>query len=177
MSLTEFENKITGSVEKLSESVVTIRSVKLMREIPFRTVPIQGSGSGFIMDSNGHIVTNYHVIDGASRVEVTLKDGRSYMGNVVGGDRATDVVLIKVESGNLPAAKLGDSEKLKVGQISLAIGNALDLPGAPTVSAGVISAIGRPMPWADFIFEGLLQTDAAINPGNSEDPYRTLMAM
>lgn len=174
MVLTEFEDKITGSVDRLSESVVTVRSVKLMREIPFRTVPIRGSGTGFIIDSNGHIVTNYHVIDGASKVEVTLKDGRTFMGNVIGGDKATDVMLIKVESGNLPAVKLGDSEKLKVGQLALAIGNALDLPGAPTVSMGVISAIGRPMPWADFIFEGLIQTDAAINPGNSGGPLADL---
>jgi serine protease Do len=174
MVLSDFEGKITGSVDQLSEAVVVIRSIKLVHEIPFRTIPIKGSGSGFIIDSNGHIVTNYHVIDGASKVEVTLKDGRTYIGNVIGGDRATDVVLIKVEATHLPVVTLGDSEKLKVGQIALAIGNALDLPGAPTVSAGVISAIGRPMPWADFIFEGLLQTDAAINPGNSGGPLADL---
>src|SRR5271163_2318685 len=143
MSIVDFESKITGSVERLSESVVTVRSMKLMREIPFRTIPVKGSGSGFIIDSIGHVVTNYHVVDGASKVEVTLKDGRTYVGNVIGGDKATDVMLIKIDGTHLPAATLGDSEKLKVGQIALAIGNALDLPGAPTVSSGVVSAIGR----------------------------------
>jgi len=79
-------------------------------------------------------------------------------------------VLVKINGDRLTAAKLGDSEKLKVGQMALAIGNSLDLPGGPTLSTGVISALGRPMPWADLIFEGLIQTDAAINPGNSGGP-------
>lgn len=175
MPLTEFENKLTGSVDKLSESVVVIRSTKMARQTPFSgDSPVQGSGSGFIIDTNGLIVSNFHVIDGASKVEVILKDGRTYLGKVIGGDKATDVVLIKIEGDHLVPAKLGDSEKLKVGQTALAIGNALDLPGAPTVSAGVISAVGRPLPWADFIFEGLLQTDAAINPGNSGGPLADL---
>ncbi len=170
MVLAGIENEITDSVEKLSESVVTIRSTRLIENYPFSDAKVNGSGSGLIVDRGGHIITNYHVIQDSDDVEVMLKDGTSYLGKVVGGDRATDIAVIKVEGKNLPAADLGDSEKLKVGQFALAIGNALDLPGAPTVSVGSISAIGRPMPWADFIFEGLLQTDAAINPGNSGGP-------
>jgi len=81
---------------------------------------------------------------------------------------------VRVGADNLPTAELGDSEKLKVGQIALAIGNTLGLPGGPTVSAGVISALGRPLPGLDFVFEGLIQTDAAINPGNSGGPLADL---
>lgn len=170
MDLNAIENKTTEAVDNLSKSVVTIKSRKEIRDFPFGSTQVQGSGSGFIIDQNGYIVTNYHVIDGASEVDVMLKDGRTYPGKVIGGDKATDIVLIKVAEGSLPAAKLGDSEKLKVGQFALAIGDALDLPGAPTVSLGVISAVARPLPWADFIFEGMIQTDAAINPGNSGGP-------
>lgn len=169
MQLTELENKITKSIDELSESVVVVKSTRVAKDF-FARMPIRGSGSGFILNSQGHVVTNYHVVDGASKVEVILKDGRTFPGTIVGGDKATDVILIKIDGNNLPAAKLGDSEHLKVGQFSLAIGNSLDLPGGPTVSLGVVSAIARPMPWADFIFEGLIQTDAAINPGNSGGP-------
>ncbi len=174
MSLKLLENEITSAVEKLSASVVSISSVRIARDMRFGVVPIEGEGSGVIIDSNGYIVTNNHVIDGASRVQVDLKDGRSYQGEVVGVDPATDVALIRVNAPNLPAAGLGDSEELKVGQIVLAIGNALGLQGAPTVSMGVISALKRPLPGVDSIFEGLIQTDAAINPGNSGGPLADL---
>lgn len=170
MALTEFEDKIVGSVEKLSESVVSIRSTKVARGFPFGEMPMKGSGSGWIADTSGHIVTNYHVVDGAGELEVTLKDGRTYKGKFIGGDRVTDVAVVKISADNLHPANIGDSEKLRAGQTALAIGNSLDLPGGHTVSMGVISALGRPMPWADYIFEGLIQTDAAINPGNSGGP-------
>ena len=103
-------------------------------------------------------------------MQVTLKDGRTYIGEVVGSDEATDIAVVRVDARDLPAATLGDSESLRVGQFALAMGNALGLPGGPTVSLGVISATGRPLPGSDFIFEGLLQTDAAVNPGNSGGP-------
>ena len=174
MTLTALESQVTGAIEKLSESVVGIDSTKLTRDYRFGLVPIEGQGSGVIIDPNGTIVTNHHVIDDASKVQVHLKDGRSLVGEVVGSDAATDVALIKVKAENLPSATLGDSDSLKVGQFVLAIGNALGLPGAPTVSMGVISAIGRPLPGTDFVLEGLLQTDAAINPGNSGGPLADL---
>ncbi len=170
MNPAEFEEKITDAVNRLSKSVVTIRSEGAARTSFFETTPTKNAGSGFIIDSNGNIVTNYHVIENASKVEVILNDGRSFSGSVVGGDKPTDVAIVKIEGTNLTVAELGDSEKLKVGQIALAIGNALDLPGAPTVSMGVVSALHRPLPWSNFIFEGLIQTDAAINPGNSGGP-------
>ena len=174
MTLASFEKEITEGVEKLSESVVTIDSMRLARDFRYGLVPLEGMGSGVIISEDGYIVTNNHVIDGAAKVQVNLKDGRSFTGEVMGGDSATDIAVLKVDANNLPAAKLGESEKLKVGQIALAIGNTLGLPGGPTVSLGVISALGRPLPGADYIYEGLLQTDAAINPGNSGGPLADL---
>ena len=168
--LTAFEDKITSAVEKLSESVVSIDSVRVTRDFRYGLVPIEGKGSGLIIDRKGYVITNNHVIDEATRVQIHLKDGRTFLGEVVGSDASTDIAVIKVDADNLPAASLGDSEKLKVGQIALAIGNTLGLQGGPTVSMGVVSALGRPLPGTDFIFEGLIQTDTAINPGNSGGP-------
>jgi serine protease Do len=160
-----------ASIEKLNESVVAIDSMRLTRNPRYGVVPLEGQGSGVIIDSNGYIITNNHVVDGASRVQIHLRDGRSFEGEVVGSDPATDVALIRVRNDTpLPAAALGDSDALKVGQFALAIGNTLGLPGGSTASLGVIGALGRPLPWAEFIFEGLIQTDAAINPGNSGGP-------
>ncbi len=174
MPLNSLENEITSAVEKLSASVVSISSVRITQDIRFGLVPIEGEGTGAVIDSNGYIVTNNHVIDGATRVQVNLKDGRTFQGEVAGVDPSTDIALIRVEAHELPAAGLGDSEQLKVGQVVLAIGNALGLQGGPTVSMGVISALKRPLPGTDSIFEGLIQTDAAINPGNSGGPLADL---
>jgi len=174
MGLTELETQITSAVERLSESVVGIDSTRLATDYRFGVVPVEGQGSGVIIDARGMIVTNNHVIDESTRVQVNLKDGRTFVGEVVGTDPATDVALVKINGENLPFATLGDSEKLKVGQIVLAIGNALGLPGAPTVSMGLIGALGRPLPGTDFVVEGLIQTDAAINPGNSGGPLADL---
>ncbi len=176
MTLTSIEDQITEAVAKLEESVVSVDSTRLARDYRFGVVPLEGQATGVIIDEKGYIVTNNHVIDDAARVQVTLKDGRTFMGEVVGTDPATDVALIRVDASSLPAAKLGDSEKLKAGQIVLAVGNALGLPGAPTVSMGVISALGRPLPGTDFVLEGLIQTDASINPGNSGGPLADLNA-
>ncbi len=176
MTLTSIEDQITEAVAKLEESVVSVDSTRLARDYRFGVVPLEGQATGVIIDEKGYIVTNNHVIDDAARVQVTLKDGRTFMGEVVGTDPATDVALIRVDASSLPAAKLGDSEKLKAGQLVLAVGNALGLPGAPTVSMGVISALGRPLPGTDFVLEGLIQTDASINPGNSGGPLADLNA-
>jgi len=169
MTLSGLEGQVTQAVDRLSESIVSVSSMRLERRF-FGIVPLEGQGSGIILDRKGLIVTNNHVIDGASQVNVNLKDGRTFTGEVVGSDDATDVAVIRVNADDLPAAELGDSEMLRVGQFVLAIGNALALPGGPTVSMGVLSAKGRPLPGSDFIFEGLLQTDAAVNPGNSGGP-------
>ncbi len=171
VSAFELQDQLVASIDKLNESVVAIDSMRLTRNTRYGVVPLEGQGSGVIIDSNGYIVTNNHVIEGASRVQIHLRDGRSFEGEVAGADPATDVALIKARTdSNLPAATLGDSDSLKVGQFALAIGNTLGLPGGSTASLGVIGALGRPLPWAEFIFEGLIQTDAAINPGNSGGP-------
>ena len=173
MAISGFEDQVTHAVEKVSESIVSVSSMRLERRF-FGIVPLEGQGSGIVLDRRGLIVTNNHVIDGASQVHLSLKDGRTFTGEVVGSDEATDVAVIRVNADDLPAAELGDSEQLRVGQFVLAIGNALALPGGPTVSMGVLSAKGRPLPGTDFIFEGLLQTDAAVNPGNSGGPLADL---
>lgn len=173
MALSGFEDQVTRAVDKLSESMVSVNSMRLEQRF-FGIVPLEGQGSGIILDRKGLVVTNNHVIDGANQVHVSLKDGRTFTGEVVGSDEATDVAVIRVDAADLPAAELGDSEDLRVGQFVLAIGNALALPGGPTVSMGVLSAKGRPLPGTDFIFEGLLQTDAAVNPGNSGGPLADL---
>lgn len=130
----------------------------------------QGIGSGVIIDASGLIITNAHVVDGADRVTVTLSDGRTFEGRVLGGDRVTDVAVIKIEGDRLPTAPLGNSDLLRPGEWAIAIGNPLGLNS--TVTAGIISATGRssaqvgiPDQRASFI-----QTDAAINPGNSGGP-------
>ena len=173
MALSGLENQVTQAVEKLSDSIVSVSSMRLERRF-FGIIPSEGQGSGIILDKKGLIITNNHVIDEANQVHVSLKDGRTFTGEVVGADEATDVAVIRVDASDLPVAELGDSEMLKVGQFVLAIGNALALPGGPTVSMGVLSAKGRPLPGTDFIFEGLLQTDAAVNPGNSGGPLADL---
>ena len=169
------EDEIIRAVEKLSDSVVSIDSTMLARSFRYGVIPLAGSGSGLILDSVGHIITNNHVIENADRAEVTFKDGEVLSGRLVGSDPATDIAVVKVDSSRpLASASLGDSEKLRVGQVALAVGNSLDLPGGPTASAGLVSALGRPLPGADFIYEGFIQTDAAINPGNSGGPLADL---
>jgi S1-C subfamily serine protease len=130
----------------------------------------QGTGSGFIINGNGQIITNAHVVQGADKVTVTLKDGRVLQGKVMGLDTVTDVAVVKVEGGNLPSVALGDSEKIKAGEWAIAIGNPLGLDN--TVTAGIVSATGRS---SSQVGDGskrvnYIQTDAAINPGNSGGP-------
>lgn len=130
----------------------------------------EGTGSGFIVDANGLILTNAHVVDGADQVSVLLKDGRRLKGKVLGADPVTDVAVVKVEATNLPTVGLGNSELLQPGEWAIAIGNPLGLDN--TVTAGIISATGRSS--ADIGVGdrrvGFIQTDAAINPGNSGGP-------
>jgi Do/DeqQ family serine protease len=134
----------------------------------------RGVGSGFITSADGQIITNAHVVAGASQVQVTLKDGRSFTGRVMGADSVTDIAVIKIDANNLPTVAISDSDQLQAGEWAIAIGNPLGLDS--TVTAGIISATGRssrevgvPDKRVDFI-----QTDAAINPGNSGGPLLNL---
>jgi len=133
-----------------------------------------GVGSGVIYDSQGHILTNNHVIAGAQQLEVSLPDRRSFPAKLTGADPQTDLAVLQIEGDNLPVAQLGDSNQLQVGDWVVAIGNALALPGGPTVTQGVVSALNRtvqepgdtPNTSGPFLFNAI-QTDAPINPGNS----------
>jgi serine protease Do len=126
-----------------------------------------GSGSGVIIRSDGVIVTNAHVVGNASRVEISLADGRTLPGTVLGRDTTADTAVVRVDATGLPAAPLGDSDRLRVGQLAIAIGNPLGLER--TVTTGIVSATSRD-PRGIPLVGGLIQTDAAINPGNSGGP-------
>lgn len=169
-----FEEKVTAVVSKVREGVVMVTNHRFHMNRYGEVQPYDGAASGVILSSSGYIVTNNHVIQDHQGLQVTTSNGDVYDADVIGNDPATDVAVLRINARDLKPLTLGDSEKLMAGKVVVAIGNALGLPGDPTVSLGVISAISRPMPWADFIFEGLLQTDAAINPGNSGGPLATL---
>lgn len=138
--------------------------------MPPRSREERGVGSGFIISSDGLILTNAHVVEGANRVRVTLKDGRTFEGQVLGQDRLTDVAVVKVNANNLPVVRLGNSDNLRPGEWAIAIGNPLGLDN--TVTAGIISATGRSSGDIGVPDKrvGFIQTDAAINPGNSGGP-------
>src|SRR5438132_12351506 len=118
--LTSLESQITGAVERLSESVVSIDSVRVTRDFAYGVVPIEGKGSGLIIDSKGYVITNNHDIDGAAKVQIHLKDGRSYVGEVAGSDPSTDIAEVHVEAENLQAPAFADSEPPKARQLPLA---------------------------------------------------------
>jgi S1-C subfamily serine protease len=130
----------------------------------------RGTGSGFIITSDGQLLTNAHVVSGAESVEVTLKDGRTFNGRVVGTDPVTDVAVVKINATNLPTVRVGRSDNLVPGQWAIAIGNPLGLDS--TVTAGIISATGRSSSQVGVPDKrvSFIQTDAAINPGNSGGP-------
>ena len=133
-----------------------------------RRVPMRGRGSGFIVNKEGYILTNAHVIAEADAITVTLSDGRDFEAKLVGTDPTFDLGVLKIEASNLPTLDLGDSEALDVGEYVLAIGNPYGLEHSVTM--GVISAKNRSIHAGDVHFQGFLQTDAAINPGNSGGP-------
>ncbi|MBR8839887.1 MAG: trypsin-like peptidase domain-containing protein [Stigonema ocellatum SAG 48.90 = DSM 106950] len=183
----EDPNFVVTVVQKVGPAVVRIDSTRTitnqMPEDPiFRRffkdrVPSEprqrierGSGSGFIINANGQILTNSHVVNGADLVRVKLKDGRSFDGRVLGEDPVTDVAVIKIDANNLPIIALGNSESLQPGEAAIAIGNPLGLDN--TVTSGIISATGRSATdiGASDKRVDYIQTDAAINPGNSGGP-------
>jgi S1-C subfamily serine protease len=173
------ESLIINAIEKVSKNVVNIASVRMVTDQLLRIFPIEGVGSGIIIDNQGHILTNYHVVDHARRLKVTLYDGRTLNATVIGTDKLTDLAVLKIEnydnddnnkaSDFIPSVDLGDSDSLRVGQIVIAIGNPFGLTGGPTVTTGIISSLNRNIEFEEGILE-LVQTDAAINPGNSGGP-------
>src|SRR5262249_20859692 len=128
----------------------------------------QNVGSGFILSADGYVITNAHVVDEADEGKGTLTDRREFKAKVIGADKRTDVALLKIEAANLPKVNIGDSSKLKVGEWVVAIGQPFGLSNS--VTAGIVSALGRDLPTDASRLVGFIQTDAAINPGNSGGP-------
>jgi S1-C subfamily serine protease len=165
------EKDVIAAVQKVSPAVVSVATLRVIQESLFDAIPVRGMGSGIIFDSNGGILTNHHIVDDAERVEVVTPDGKKFQGEVLGSDAMSDVAVIRVDGEGLSAVKLGDSDKLVVGQIAIAIGNPYGflLPG-PSATVGVISALRRHIHVEGRMYEDLIQTDASINPGNSGGP-------
>lgn len=160
--------------KKLAPSIVRVQTEGATLDIFGRSIPGGGVGTGVIYDTQGHIVTNNHVVmvgnRVASRITVTLSDQRTVQATLVGRDAPTDLAVLKIDASNLTPAVFGNSNTLQVGQDVVAIGFALDLQGAPTVTRGVISALGRTIDEQPYTINNAIQTDAGINPGNSGGP-------
>jgi Do/DeqQ family serine protease len=174
-------------VTRVSPAVVTIRSTERVRaaqQFPFMDDPtfreffgdrlpqqqqppqrVQGVGSGVIVSGDGYILTNHHVVDGALEIRVELSDNRTFTAKLVGSDQPSDLAVLKIDAKSLPTLSLGDSDKVRVGDFVLALGNPLGI--GQTVTSGIVSAKGRATGLSDGSFEDFLQTDAAINRGNS----------
>ena len=166
--LEQFSNEVSKLVENAWDSVASVIVAGIRMDAFLRLVPVRGVGSAFVISDNGYLVTNNHVVSDASSIEV-LMGGRRLGGVVITRSPSRDVALLRVMEGGLKPLKLGDSDSIKVGELVLAIGSPLGLPG-PNVSLGVVSAVGRTIEGEGFILEDLIQTDAAINPGNSGGP-------
>ncbi len=162
-------------VQRLTPSVVHVLSEAASLDVLGEVVPSRGVGTGIIIDREGHIVTNNHVVtlesdQPAQKITVTLSDGRKFAATIVGRDPPTDLAVLKIDAGDLSPVTLGEASALAVGEDVVAIGNALDLPGGPTVTKGVVSALGRLIEEGSVSIPDAIQTDAAINPGNSGGP-------
>src|SRR2546423_4734381 len=188
-SVTVEHNSYADVVSKVAPAVVTIRAERRVRapqqhpffddpffqdffggrapqtEQPPRELRQQALGSGVVISPDGYIVTNHHVVDGAQQITVDLTDRRSFAAKVVGTDQPSDLAVLKIDASSLPVLSLGDSDKVRVGDIVLAVGNPLGV--GQTVTSGIISAKGRRTGLSDGSFEDFLQTDAPINQGNS----------
>ncbi|MFA5375259.1 MAG: trypsin-like peptidase domain-containing protein [Dehalococcoidia bacterium] len=166
---------ITEVVDQVNPAVVSIVVGTVSYNWFMQAVPSEAAGSGVIIDTEGYIITNNHVVEDANSITVSLTDGRSFDATLVGTDPSTDLAVIKIAGSDLPTASFGNSSALRVGDWVVAIGNALALEGGPTVTVGVVSAMGRTIEVdSETTLYNLIQTDAAINPGNSGGPLINL---
>jgi putative serine protease PepD len=170
-SISEDEKNNIGVYEKVADGVVNVTSTAVQMDFFFNAFPAQGSGSGSIIDTKGHILTNHHVVANAQKLEVTLADGSKWPAKLVGSDPDNDLAVIKIEAPKekLKVVSMGDSKNLRIGQKVLAIGNPFGLQR--TLTTGIISSLGRTIrSEVGTMIEDVIQTDAAINPGNSGGP-------
>jgi S1-C subfamily serine protease len=162
-------------VARALPAVVSITTRQIEYDQFNQPASIRGLGSGFLLDRSGHVLTNNHVVEGAEEIKVALTDGRVFRAVMVGADRFTDLAVLKIEGRSLPALRLAASSRLAVGETVVAIGSPLWIEGGPTVTVGVVSALGRTMEQPGLpMLHNLIQTDAAINPGNSGGPLLNL---
>jgi S1-C subfamily serine protease len=169
--LDAYSRAVVGAVERVAPAVVSI-DVHKAGSNARRSRAQAGSGSGFVFATDGLILTNSHVVDGASGIDVTLPDGRECQADLIGQDRDTDVAVIRISASDLVAVEFGESHQLRPGQLVIAIGNPYGFQH--TVSTGVVSALGRSLrARTGRLIEHVIQTDAALNPGNSGGPLVT----